>query len=107
VFARVADRRLPAHHLPNDVDVLAGPRQGLAKGLAVPALYHLGARDAEAEDYTTLGEVVEGEGVHRSAGRRAGGELNDGSAELDALGLGADPGQGGEGIGAPGLGGPA
>ena len=46
----VRDRLLAPQHLAHDVDVLARARERLAERPAVPALDHLRARDAEAED---------------------------------------------------------
>ena len=50
VRAAVGDRRLAGQHLTDDVDDLAGAGQRLRERLAVPALDHLRAAHAHAED---------------------------------------------------------
>ena len=57
------------------------------------------------EDDPAVGEVVEGQGVHRDRGRRAAGHLHDRGAEPDPGGLATPPGQRRERVGAPRLGG--
>ena len=79
--------------LAEDRHPLAGAGEGLGIGLAVPAFHHLRPGHADAEDQAAVGEVVQGDGVHGGAGRGARGNLHDGRAEIDALGVGADPGE--------------
>ena len=79
---------------------------GFGVGLAVPALHHLRARGAEAEDEPPTGQVVEGHRRHRRGRRSASRHLGDGGAELDPLGVRAPPGQRHQGVGAVGLGRP-
>ncbi len=101
----VGDRRLAGQHLADDVDDLAGAGQRLRERLAVPALHHLRAAHAHAEHDPAAGEVVERERVHRDRRRAATRHLHDRRAEPQPRGVLAPPGQRGEGVGAPGLGG--
>ena len=103
VRAVVGHRCLPGQHLAHDVDVLAGSGQRRREGLAVPALDHLGARDAEAEHEAAPGEVVHGQGRHGHGRGRAGRELAERRAQAHPLGARAPPGQRGQGVGAVGL----
>ena len=66
----VGDRRLAGQHLADDVHDLAGADQRLGERLPVPALHDLRAAHTHAQDDPAAGEVVEGERVHRDAGRR-------------------------------------
>jgi hypothetical protein len=101
----VGYRAFAAQDLADDVDVLTRASEWLCKGLAVPTLDDLGARDSEPEAHAAAGEVVESEGVHGRRGGRARRELHDSRAEPDAFGVGGDPAERREGIRPPGLGG--
>ena len=92
------DLLLPGDHAPDDLDVLPGAGERLVRRLAVPALDDLGARDAEAEVETTVGQVVDRQRVHGGGGRGAGGQLGDGGTQLDLLGDRCQIGEGAEGI---------
>ena len=104
--AVLLDRLLARQHLSHDVDVLARAGQGLAVGLAVPALHHLRTAGAEAQDETSVGEMVEGDGGHRRGRRRAGAHLHDGGAQSDVGGVGTPPRQRSERVAAVRLGRP-
>ncbi len=106
VGAVTGDHALTGHHLAHDVHVLAGPGQGLGEGLSVPALHDLGAGHAESQHEATAREVVEGDGGHAHGRRGPTRELAEGRAQPELGGLGAQPGQGGEGVGPVGLGRP-
>ena len=75
VLALEVERLLAGEDAADDLDVLPGAGQRLRVRLAVPALDHLRARRAEAEDGPAAGEVVEGERGHRRGGRRAARDL--------------------------------
>src|SRR3954453_13652880 len=96
----------PRERLAQDLDVLARALQLLWEALAVPALGHLGAGGAEAEDHPAVGELIEGGGGHRRHRRGARRHLEDRRAEFDLLGLRCDPGEHGRGVRAVGLRGP-
>lgn len=106
VLALVAEA-LAGHRLADDLHVLPGAGERLVELDAVPALGDLGAGDAEAEPEAALGEGVEGGGRHGGHRGLAGRDLHDRGADVDALGLGGDPGEHGRGVGAVGLRGPA
>jgi hypothetical protein len=103
----VVRQALAGHRLADDLDVLTRACQRLVELDAVPALGDLRARDAEAEAEAAAGERVEGRGGHRGHRGLAGRDLEDGRADVDALGLRGDPGEHGGRVGAVGLGGPA
>ena len=90
----------------HDADILARLAQRLAVGLAVPALHHLGAGEAQPQQHAAAGELVQGDGGHGRVGRGAAGHLHDGRAQVDALRPRAQPGQGGDRVRAVGLGRP-
>ena len=97
---------LARERLPQDLHVLARALELLAEALPVPALGHLRARRADAEQHAPARELVErgrGHGGHR---RRAPRHLEDRRADPDALGLRGQPGEHGGGVGPVGLGGP-
>src|SRR5581483_5828031 len=106
VLAVVGDA-LAAEGEVDDVDVLAGASERGLERDAVPAFRDLRAGDAEGEAEAAGGERVERRGGHRGHRRGAGGELEDGRADVDALSLRGDPGQDRGGVGSVGLGGPA
>ena len=101
----VGHRRLAREHLADDVDHLAGAGERLGERLAVPALDDLRTAHAHAEDDPATAEVVQGERVHRDRGRRTPRHLHDRGAQPHPAGLVAPPGQRGEGVRAPRLGG--
>ena len=105
VRAVARHRRLAGPHLPDDVDVFAGPGQRLGERLAVPALDHLRAGHAEPEDVPAAAEVVEGQRGHRAGGRRARGQLDDRGAQPQPVRRRTPPGQRRVGVRAPCLGG--
>ena len=106
MLAVVGDGLFPGEHFLDDGDVFPGAGQGLGEGAAIPALHHLGPGDAEAEHEAALGEVIERERRHGHGRGRARGQLAYRRAQANLRGVGADPGQGREGVGAVGLGGP-
>ena len=106
VFAVVGDGLFPSKHLLDDGDVFPGAGQGLGEGAAVPAFHHLGPRYAKAKHEAALGKVIKGERCHGHGRGRARGKLAHRRAQANLRGMGADPGQGREGVGAVGLGGP-
>src|SRR5207245_10646801 len=69
VLAPELERLLPTEDAAHDRDILARPREGLAEGLAVPALDDLRSRHAEAEPDAAAREPLERRRRHR--GRRA------------------------------------
>jgi len=83
VLALEFQRRLAREDLPHDGDVLARARERLAVGNAVPALHHLRARGAEAEDEAPARERIQRHRRHRGRRRRARGHLHDRGAEAD------------------------
>ena len=95
-----------AQRHPHDLDVLARPLQLAAEALPVPALCDLRPARADAQQHAAAGELVERRRGHRGHRRRAAGHLEDRRAELDALGLGREPGEDRDRVGAVGLGGP-
>ena len=106
VLAVVDQRLLAREDGAHDGDVFARLAQRLAVGLAVPAFHDLGAGEPQPQQHAAAGELVEGDGGHGRVGRRAGRHLHDGRAQVDALGLRADPGQRRDRIRAIGLGRP-
>ena len=76
---------------------------GCVEAHAVPALGDLRAGDAEPEAEAAAGERVDRCRGHRSHRRRAAGDLEDRGADVDALGLGRDPGEHGRCVRAVGL----
>ena len=91
-----------AHYL----DVLAGALQGFAVLLSVPTFRDLGAGRADAEQHPATAQLIEGRRRHRGCARRAGRHLHDAGADVDAFGLGRDPRERSEYVGAVSLGGP-
>ena len=106
VRAVVGDRALAGDDLAHDFHVLARAPPGLRVGDAVPALRDLRPRGTEAEDEAAARERVDRAAGHRCGGRRARGHLHDRGPELDRLGLGREPGQHADHVGAVGLGHP-
>lgn len=80
---------LPGENRAHDLDVLAGARQRLAVGNAVPALDDLRARSADAQDEAAIGEVIQGHGRN---GAGAAGYQHDGGTDFDRRRLREDPG---------------
>src|SRR5207248_6723781 len=76
VLALVLDR-LAAERGADDLDVFARLPERLAPWLAVPALDHLRAGGAEAEDEAAARHQVEGRGGHRGVRGRASRDLHD------------------------------
>ena len=106
VLAVVAQRLLAAVDRAQDLDELARARERLREGLAVPALDHLRARHADAEDQAPVREMIDRHRGHPDARGCTRRDLHHGRAELDARGARADPAQRREGVGAVGLRGP-
>ena len=77
VLAVVGDRPLARPDVAQDADVLARAGERLGERLAVPALDHLRAADAEAEDEAPAAEVVHRHRGHRGRGRRARAHLHE------------------------------
>ena len=102
----VIDGRLATDDVAHDADVLARPGEWFRIGLAVPTLDDLWSRSTEAENETTVAEMVDGHRGHRGGGRCAGAHLDDAGAETDTLGVRSPPGEWCEGIAAVRLGGP-
>ena len=95
----------PPHHAA-DVDVLLDARHRLLVGHAVEALDDLRAGGAEAADDAAVAHVVEPGERHRHQRRRAGVDVDDARADLDALGLGRQVAHLADGVEAVGLGHP-
>ena len=104
--AVVGDGAVPGPDLAQDPDVLARARERLLERHPVPALHHLRAGHAEAEDEASAREVVERHGRHRGGSRLPRGHLHDRGAEPDALGVRPPPREGRQAIGPVCLGGP-
>ena len=105
-LAVVLERFLAGDDPADDVDVLARAGQRARVGLAVPALDDLRTGCAEAEDDPTARQVVEGDRRHRRGRRRTRRQLDDAGAEAEPFRVRAPPGQGRQGVGPVGLGGP-
>ena len=103
--AFVGHRRLPAENLSHDGHVITNAPIGLAPGLAVPAFDDLRARNPDAANGAPRRQGVEGAHLHGRHGGGAPGELDDRRAQANPLGMSGQPGQGGYGIRAIGLGG--
>ena len=106
VLAVVGHGPLALPDVAHDPHVFARAGERLGERHAVPALHDLGARDAEPEDEAATGEVVHGHRGHRRGRGLARGDLDEGGAQVDALGLRAPPRQRRQAVGAVGLGGP-
>ena len=107
VLGAVVHQRLAGDDLPHHRHVLAQALVRMAPRPAVPALDDLGARDAEPDDRAVAaGQRIDRQRVHRGGGGGAGGDLDDGGAELDAGREGGEVGERRQGVGAVGLGRP-
>ena len=76
-----------APHLAADLDRVAGARDRLLEGHAVPALDHLRARRTEPEDEPAIGQRVERRRSLRDQRRAARVERDDARHQLDRRGL--------------------
>ena len=99
VLAVEGHRSVPRHHLAEDLNPLSRPCQRLRIRLAVPPFHHLRPGNADAEDQAAVRDVIQRRRLHGGTGRRAGRNLHDGRAEIDALGVRANPRQRREAVG--------
>ena len=100
------DRLVACDDAAHDFEVLACAGERARIGLPIPALHHLWTARAEAEDDSSVGEVVQRHRRHCGGRRRAGAHLHDAGAELHSFGVRAPPRQWRERITAICLGGP-
>ena len=105
VRAVAGHRLLAGPYLADDVDVFAGAGQRLGKRLAVPALHHLRAGDAQPQHVAAAGQVIQGQRRHRARRRGARGQLDHRGAQPHPLRRRAPPGQRRVGIRSPRFGG--
>src|SRR5664280_1301493 len=105
VLACVFDPVAAQRH-PDDIDVLPGAAQRRVEAHPVPAFGHLRPGDADAQPEPAAGQRVQRGRRHRGQGGTATGNLEDGRADVDPLGLGCHPGQHGGRVRAVRLGGP-